>query len=71
MTGSSDDDNTEDPTFQKVTPENLKPKDLVGRTILLDQDDDTKLRAKILKFVSDTKGRHKELKVTEIPHIHG
>jgi hypothetical protein len=70
-TGSSDDDNTEDPTFQKVTPENLKPKDLVGRTILLDQDDDTKLRAKILKFVSDTKGRHKELKVTEIPHIHG
>jgi hypothetical protein len=54
-TGSSDNDNTEDPTFQKVTPENLKPKDLVGRTILLNQDDGTKLCAKILKFVNDTK----------------
>jgi hypothetical protein len=54
-TGSSSDDNTEDTTFQKVTPENLKPKDLVGRTILLDQDDGTKLRAKILKFVNNSK----------------
>jgi hypothetical protein len=55
-TGSSDNDNTEDPTFQKVTPENLKPKDLIARTILLDQDDGTtKLHAKILKFVNDSK----------------
>jgi hypothetical protein len=55
MTGSSSNDDMEDPTFQKVTPENLKPKDLVGRTILLDQDDGTKLRAKILKFVNNSK----------------
>jgi hypothetical protein len=54
-TGSSNSDNMEDPTFQKVTPKNLKPKDLVGRTILLDQDDGTKLRAKILKFVNNSK----------------
>jgi hypothetical protein len=54
-TGSSNNDNTEDPTFQKVTPENLKPKDLVGRTILLNHDDGTKLRAKILKFVNNSK----------------
>jgi hypothetical protein len=54
-TGSSSNDNTEDPTFQKVTPENLKPKDLVGRTILLDQDNGTKLRAKMIKFVNNSK----------------
>jgi hypothetical protein len=45
-TGSSNNDNTEDSAFQKVTPKNLKPKDLVSRTILLNQDDGTKLRHK-------------------------
>ena len=44
----------ETPTLDKVTIDNLKPKDLIGRTIILDQEDGTRIRAKILKSISES-----------------
>jgi hypothetical protein len=53
-TGSKDGDGINTPLdFERVTPDNLKPKDLLGCKILLDHDDGSKLRAKILKAIEN------------------
>jgi len=55
MGSSNDDVHKDGEQGNTVLPEDLRPQDLVGRTILVDQEDGTRLRAKILQAINDSK----------------
>ena len=45
---------TERPDLDLISPSDLEPQDLVGRSILLDQQDGSRIRAKILKLIDQS-----------------